>query len=120
MGATWHGYPRTSTRARSAELLAKAACLYEVVYEHAIHASRSADDSGSLQHESSSSTNAGSTNAGSHGAARDATDSPASTAGEREYHVAFVWHVAGDFLLMLKRARVAHERDPELALFSRP
>ena len=34
-----------------------------------------------------------------------------------EYYVAFAWHVAGDFLLHTKKARLGRERLPERALF---
>ena len=36
-----------------------------------------------------------------------------------EYYVAFAWHVAGDFLLYIKEARLTRERNPERALFER-
>jgi len=39
--------------------------------------------------------------------------------GAREYYVAFAWHVAGDFLLYIKEARLTRERNPERALFER-
>ena len=42
-----------------------------------------------------------------------------ATRGEAqpEYYVAFAWHVAGDFLLHTKKARLGRERRPEHALF---
>ena len=81
-----------------AGLLAEAAALLEVVYERAQVAS-----SGALSASASSS----------------AADGEGGARGEREYYVSFAWHVAGDFLLRIKEARLARERNPERALFSR-
>ena len=42
-----------------------------------------------------------------------------STDPDFKYHVAFVWNVAGDFLLHTRKARLSRERNPTAALFSR-
>ena len=70
------------------ELLAEASAIYKVVYERAQHAAQHA-----AEH-----------------ATRDEDQQP-------EYYVAFAWHVAGDFLLHTKKARLGRERQPERALF---
>ena len=76
--------------AEPAKLLAEASALYEAVYTAQDHMGRAAMDSA--------------------GGDEDAPQYP--------YHVAFAWHMAGDLLLHIRKARLCRERTPSLALFT--